>query len=769
MSSSISGGEAAPLTTASEDGEGHLPALQLPYAALFEAVSDAILVADAEGRYVDANPASEELLGYTRDELLQMQVSDIVARQPAWTDAEYARYQQQGQWRGELEVRRKDGTTVPVEARASVACLPNGPLFISAIRDLSAERLAEGRLRYQRQITETIANRAGEAFFVMDADGRATFVNPAAAELFGWDEDELLGQDLHATLHYEYHDGSPYPVAECPLRTVLQTGEALHRHEDVFFARDGRPIPVRCSNAPIEEDGRIVGAVLVVSDISDRIAAEARLRASETHLRRVLDSLFAFVGVLTPDGTLVEANKAPLAAAGLRAEDVLGRKFWDCYWWSYSLESQEQMRRAIERASNGDVVRHDAVVRIANERRIWIDFQLSPLRDDRGRITHLIPTGMDITVRKRLESQLRAGYEEIETIYRTAPIGLALVDKECRFVRVNDRLAEINGIPAERHIGARVSDIVPDLAADVEAIFRQVLDTGEPVLNVEFSGETAAKPGVRRWWSESWYPITDDAGRTISVNVVVEEITGRKLAEDERERLLGALAHDLKNPLAVMQGQAQLLRRQVIRRGVPEPEALIDKLEGFMRLTGRITNLVNELGDHALMAAGEPLELQREPIDLAAVVSAAVDELNEAPRSHTLDIEADTEPVVGEWDAQRLRRVVSNLLDNAVKYSPEGTRVVIRITTETGTAVLTVQDEGIGIPAADVPHVFDFQARASNVGATPGSGIGLAGAKWIVEQHGGSIGFVSEEKRGTIFTVRLPLAMDDTSGPEPPD
>ncbi len=124
---------------------------------------------------------------------------------------------------------------------------------------------------------------------------------------------------------------------------------------------------------------------------------------------------------------------------------------------------------------------------------------------------------------------------------------------------------------------------------------------------------------------------------------------------------------------------------------------------------------------------------------------------------------------MGEWDAKRLRRVVSNLLDNAVKYSPEGGRVVIGITIEAGAAVLTVRDEGIGIPEADAPYVFEFQARATNVGAVPGSGIGLAGTKRIVEQHGGSIGFESDEGRGTTFTVRLPLAVADGSSSEPGD
>jgi PAS domain S-box-containing protein len=124
-----------------------------------------------------------------------------------------------------------------------------------------------------------------------------------------------------------------------------------------------------------------------------------------------------------------------------------------------------------------------------------------------------------------------AAFDELESIYRTAPIGLALIDREGRYARVNDRLAQINGIPAPAHIGRRLRDIVPDLASQAEDIVACVFRTGQPVLDVELEGETRAQPGVRRCWNESWYPLKDDRGRTIAINVVVEEITERKRAE----------------------------------------------------------------------------------------------------------------------------------------------------------------------------------------------------------------------------------------------
>lgn len=111
--------------------------------------------------------------------------------------------------------------------------------------------------------------------------------------------------------------------------------------------------------------------------------------------------------MLDLDGTVLEANRPPLEAAGISAADVLGRAFWDCYWWNYSAEVQARLREAAVRARDGEVVRFDVPVRVAGDRRMWIDFQLAPLRDGDGRITHLIPSAMDITARRQAEAALR--------------------------------------------------------------------------------------------------------------------------------------------------------------------------------------------------------------------------------------------------------------------------------------------------------------------------------------------------------------------------
>ena len=157
---------------------------------------------------------------------------------------------------------------------------------------------------------------------------------------------------------------------------------------------------------------------------------------------------------------------------------------------------------------------------------------------------------------------------------------------------------------------------------------------------------------------------------------------------------------------------------------------------------------------------GGPWTLELEPTDLTALTTRVVEEIAHSADRHQIQLDADG-PLVGEWDPSRLERVIVNLLDNAVKYSPEGGEIQVRIRHEerdgNPTAVLTVQDRGVGIPPADLPHVFD-QFRGSNVvGQISGTGLGLAGVRQIVEEHGGTVAIESEEGQGTKATVAIPI------------
>ncbi len=166
--------------------------------------------------------------------------------------------------------------------------------------------------------------------------------------------------------------------------------------------------------------------------------------------------------------------------------------------------------------------------------------------------------------------------------------------------------------------------------------------------------------------------------------------------------------------------------------------------------------------------SGHQLELRTAQVDLVALVELAVSDAQATTGHHGLRV-AGPISLVGSWDGARLRRVLDNLLGNAVKYSPGGGTISVEIAEEAGEdgtwAVLAVRDEGVGIPDVDLPHVFERYRRGSNVGPRiAGTGVGLAGARQIVEQHGGRMAVKSEEGRGSAFTVALPLELSERKG-----
>ena len=239
-------------------------------------------------------------------------------------------------------------------------------------------------------------------------------------------------------------------------------------------------------------------------------------------------------------------------------------------------------------------------------------------------------------------------------------------------------------------------------------------------------------------------------------------------AARERDDCIAAASHDLKNPLATIQGHAQLLQRSMRRVEQPDPPVLLEGLERIEAAAKRMTAQIDAMLDVARLQGDQPLQLNPRPTDLVALTRRVVDDLQATSERHTLQLDTAENELTGVWDEVRIERVLANLVANAIKHSPDGgvvTVAVLRAGSPTGEqAAVRVTDYGVGIPAADLPHIFVRFRRGSNVvGRMVGTGIGLAGARRIVEQHSGSIAVESEEGKGSTFTMCLPLNR------EPPD
>ncbi len=225
-----------------------------------------------------------------------------------------------------------------------------------------------------------------------------------------------------------------------------------------------------------------------------------------------------------------------------------------------------------------------------------------------------------------------------------------------------------------------------------------------------------------------------------------------------RDEFVATVSHDLSNPLATIKGHVQLLRRAVKRDAAPPPSQLDTRLATLEGAATDMERLIGDLLDAARLQAGRPLDLRRQPADLVVLARRAADAYERLSDRHSLRVSTTVSEARGQWDIGRVQRVLANLLANAIKYSPAGGDVMVSVDVEDLWAVLTVRDQGLGIPASDLPHVFERFHRGTNVERISGTGLGLAGAKDVVEQHGGSIEVMSEEGHGTTVVVRLPLS-----------
>ncbi|HEX5748394.1 MAG TPA: GAF domain-containing protein [Archangium sp.] len=361
----------------------------------------------------------------------------------------------------------------------------------------------------------------------------------------------------------------------------------------------------------------------------------------------------------------------------------------------------------------------------------------------------------DAEQRARAEAHLHL--TRLNLIMDTAPVGLAFLDTELRYVRINERLAEMNGRSVADHLGRTVREVLPGLASTLEALFHRVLETGQPVVDLEVTGETPAHPGVQRHWLVSYYRVQDVKGPPLGLGGVVVEITDRKRAEEElrrtaefRELFLGIVSHDLRNPLnAIRLSASTLLHSEGVEK---------HQLKAVRRITTsaeRMGRMISDLLDFTRGRLGGGIPIHPRPANLRHICQNVVEELEAGHPERKLKLTA-VGRFQGAWDPDRLAQAFGNLGKNALEYSPEGSLVDFVLRDEGDTVRLEVHNEGPPIPVEGLSSVFEpFQRAVEHTGSS-GLGLGLFIVQQIITAHGGTVEVRSTEAEGTTFTVRLP-------------
>jgi PAS domain S-box-containing protein len=360
--------------------------------------------------------------------------------------------------------------------------------------------------------------------------------------------------------------------------------------------------------------------------------------------------------------------------------------------------------------------------------------------------------------RDRAEIALASSEARFRTIVEAANEGIWLLNRDGQTRYSNDRMARLLGLSGSSMATTSLWDFVVagDLPAAKEHLRRNRRGETEA-----FEFQFRRVDGQMIPVLAATSPLADDTGQVMGTIGVFTDISERARAEAIQQAVTEAAAHDLKNPLTAIKAQSQLLRRRLEKGATLDRDQFVRGMSTIDASTSAMECLIDAMVDAARLRAGHHLTLQRQPTDLVDLVTQVVDAARETTAAHTISLETTVPALVGEWDARRLERVLSNLLSNAIKYSPQGGPISVRIAcheTETGPwAVVMVADQGVGVPAADLPHVFERFHRGTNVGRIAGSGIGLAGAKVIVEQHGGMLDIESSEGTGATVTLQLPI------------
>lgn len=420
------------------------------------------------------------------------------------------------------------GTLVHRASARAISDLRRNTLGLEALAVTLEVRVAErtADLDRQQKFAQQLLDVTPAIILVLSPEGRIQHVNPAFERLTGWRLDEVRGQDW-----LEQLPARGRPQIEQLFRVAIG-GTPTRGNVSPIVTRAGEEREIEWYDQALRDgNGSVTGLIAVGIDVTERRQAEKAADALRQRQGSILDGMFAFVGVYDLAGNMLETNRAPLEATGLERADVIGRPFWEAYWWSYSPETQDQVRSALARAARGEIVRDDFVTRISGDLFITIDAMFGPIRDANGVIVEVIGSAVDVTDRKRTEEALRDNEARLRAVFESGPECIKIVARDGTLLDMN---------PAGlRLIGASTLDSVRHLPV-IDLVDPQYHARYQDASDAVFRGETTeerfeivALDGRRRWMEQHAVPMLDpaDPSRVTAMLAVTRDITSRRSME----------------------------------------------------------------------------------------------------------------------------------------------------------------------------------------------------------------------------------------------
>lgn len=646
-----------------------------------------------------------------------------------------------------------------------------------AIERKKTERtLQEAELRYR-----TIFENSAVAIMMVDAQERLVSWNRFAQDLFGMSDEDLDHKPIE----------SFYPEEEWQILRAHQIREkGIPKHlETRMIKKDGDIIDVDVSLSILRDpDGNIRGSIGVIREITERKQMEEALRKSEERFRQVVDNAEEWIWEVDAQGLFTYLSPVVERILGSKPEDMVGKTyFYDLF---HPDECASLKKRAFEVFARRDSFRGFETKNLDKDGNIvWLSRSGVPILDNEGNLAGYRGVDVDITERRRVHEILNRKQHNLEAIFDAAPVGMLLMDDQVRARRANDAVRTLAGRDYTEIINQLPGFVLGCVHVDPDLqngntrcgsapectdcvlfnTIKQSVDSGLPVHAVEIQPELIidGKP-VQPTLSLSTEPVIINGTRYAVV--ALHDITSRTKAEKElretmeiKSQFISTVSHELRTPLASMKEAVLIVLDGVAGEINDDQKHFLDLAK---RNIDRLWRLINDVLDFQKLGSTK-MTFQMEEGDLGKVLEDAYGTMIHYANKCKVRTSLDIEPglPMGLFDTDRIIQVLTNLISNAIKFSPPQGCVSVGLKSVDDGFVIRVQDEGMGIPPEALAKIFDRFYRVNRPGKEiKGTGLGLAIVKRIVTAHGGRVEVESELEKGTVFTVYLPLthsAMDE--------
>jgi PAS domain S-box-containing protein len=707
----------------------------LRYRSLFDQHPDAVFELDLDGQLVTGNAALERMTGYSLPELLAMTYLPLVdTPDRARVTVEFARA-------AKGEARSYTAGGIHRDGQRFEVRVTNLPIVVDGqvigvygiARDASGERAALRALEESETRFRSIFAASASGIFVLDLDGAILQANPAFCAMIGYAGDELTTTNVWHLMH-------PDERADA---TVLAQDLVAGRRETVviearFRAKNGCMIWLKGSLSLVRwPSGAPRHPVGIVEDVTAHKQAEQRMRQGDA-LMRIAGSL-AQLGGWSVDASTRALHWSPEIHAILDYPPEVMPNLTEALA-HYSEQDRGTLTRAIDAClADGTSFDLDMEVLTATGRRIAVRSVGQAERDDTGRIVAVRGAFQDVTAQKQAAEHNQQLSEQLSRTLETISDGVGTVGPDWTVTHINRQAEILLDRPRHEVVGKHLLDVYPELTGSrtLEG-YRRALEDREPICLRPFFFETIA-----RWFEVKAYPsepgiviyfqdVTEriERERRLQAIATVEQQAAAHLRELDhvKNTFLTAVSHELRTPLTVVQGMAQTLQRTRGETDAPTRARIEDALADH---AGRLSSLLDELLDVDRLARGG-LTSERQACDVAVTAREVIDR---APSAERIVLDAP-EQLHANVDPVQVGRILGNLIDNATKYAPVGP-IDVRLRRRDEGVRIEVRDKGPGIPAGQLEHVFEPFHRAGDLGAKPGTGIGLALVAAFAQLHNG--------------------------------